>query len=328
MYGFAKRNLRYIAGQLDADDDGWPEGLGNVERPGMGPEKLDNAVYYVRGLYDLADLARSKGDSITYQWAKGLGDELLARFENEWWMENFALHADSLDDTNQKLQQKHWTTVTPMESELTIDGEASPGLASRGHGIRSLAAHEMTCFSGERPYNLGLFHTECAGGPNGAGERIIYSLTTAIQAVGEGNYGRLGAEQQRRYTDANVETMFGEPAAGGTPDEQPGAMPEIMPSPDFDGGGPRDWNIDRCWVCRAMSSKHGAATAPPGRSSTNSSACGPTSGAGSCRSYRSCPQTRRSPDRTSGSAPANSAWLPLHATGSDTGPPSTPRRHP
>ena len=71
-------------------------------------------------------------------------------------------------------------------------------------------------------------------------------LNTAIQAVGEGNYGRLGAEQQRRYTDANVETMFAEPATNGTPDEQPGAMPEIVPSPAFGK------NIDRCWTCRAM----------------------------------------------------------------------------
>ena len=46
--------------------------------------------------------------------------------------------------------------------------------------------------------------------------------------------------------------MFGEPYTGGTPDEQPGALPEILPSPDFDREGPLDGNIDRCWSCRAM----------------------------------------------------------------------------
>ena len=46
--------------------------------------------------------------------------------------------------------------------------------------------------------------------------------------------------------------MFGQPYTGGTPDEQPGALPEILPSPDFDGAGPNDANIDRCWSCRAM----------------------------------------------------------------------------
>jgi hypothetical protein len=40
--------------------------------------------------------------------------------------------------------------------------------------------------------------------------------------------------------------MFSEPATGGTPDEMPGAMPEIVPSPAFGK------NIDRCWTCRSM----------------------------------------------------------------------------
>jgi hypothetical protein len=246
LYDFTVRNLRYAAENLDEDGDGWLEGLGNVERPGMGPEKLDNNVYYVRGLYDLADLARSKGDRATARWAEGKADDLASRFEDEWWMEEQQLHADSLGDADEKIQQKHWITDTPMDAELTIDGRAVPGLAVYANGVRSLALHETPCFSGERPFNRGLFHTGCGGGPTGTGEESIFSLNTAIQAVGEGNYGRLGAEQQRRYTDANVETMFAEPATNGTPDEMPGAMPEIVPSPGFGK------NIDRCWTCRAM----------------------------------------------------------------------------
>src|SRR4029079_16932459 len=92
----------------------------------------------------------------------------------------------------------------------------------------------------------GLFRTGCGGGPTGQGELVIFGLTTSIQSVGEGNYGRLGPGQQQRYTHALAEPMFSEPATGGTPDEQPGAMPEIFPSPDQ---GP---NIDRCWTCRSM----------------------------------------------------------------------------
>jgi hypothetical protein len=70
MYDFTVRNLRYVERSLDADHDDWPEGLGNVERTGMGPEKLDNTVYFIRGLYDLADMARSKHDGATYAWTK------------------------------------------------------------------------------------------------------------------------------------------------------------------------------------------------------------------------------------------------------------------
>src|SRR6185436_12586768 len=65
--------------------------------------------------------------------------------------------------------------------------------------------------------------------------------------------GRLGTDQQQRYTDANAETMFSEPATGGTPDEQPGAMPEIFPSaPNGDPSQGIPPNLDRCWTCRSM----------------------------------------------------------------------------
>ena len=80
-YNFAVRNLRYVANQLDADHDGWPEGLGNVERTGMGPEKLDNTVYFIRGLYDLADMAQIEHDQVTRGWATGLAVSLRNRFD-------------------------------------------------------------------------------------------------------------------------------------------------------------------------------------------------------------------------------------------------------
>jgi DNA-directed RNA polymerase subunit N (RpoN/RPB10) len=135
-----------------------------------------------------------------------------------------------------------------MEAELVRGGRTLPGLASRDHGAAALAVRETPDYSGERPGSRGLFHTGRGGGADGAGDLEVFSLNTAIQAVGEGNYGRLGPDQQRRYTDANAETMFAEPATGGEPDEQPGAMPEIFPSEGFALGG----NIDRCWTCRSM----------------------------------------------------------------------------
>jgi hypothetical protein len=261
LYDFSRRGMRAVVDRLDEDDDGWPEGSGNVERGGMGVEKLDNSVYLIRGLYDLADMARAERDGATYAWASDLARRLHQRFEDAWWLPlpppDGPQYADSIDDPpvggdNNPQQDKHWIGATPMEAELTIGEQAVPGLATFDHGNQALALRETDCYSGQRPYNLGLFHTGCFGGPDGTGERVIFGLNTAIQAVGEGNYGRLGAGQQQRYTDAEAEPMFGQPYTGGTPDEQPGSLPEILPSPDFDRPGPRDANIDRCWSCRAM----------------------------------------------------------------------------
>ena len=227
MYDFSKRNLHYVVERLDEDGDGWPEGSGNVERSGMGVEKLDNSVYLIRGLYDLADMARSKNDGRTYAWARNLARRLHDRFEATWWMAAVPQHADSIDDPpaggpNNQQQDQHWIGVTPMEAELTIGEDAAPGLTTNDHGNQALTLRETDCYSGQRPYNLGLFHTGCTGGSDGLGERTIFGLNTAIQAVGEGNYGRLGPGRQQRYTDAEAEPMFGEPYTGGTPDEQPG----------------------------------------------------------------------------------------------------------
>jgi hypothetical protein len=213
----------------------------------MGPEKLDVAVYYIRGLYDLADMARAKHDGATFAWARNQARRLQQRFDGTWWFQAAQQYADSLNDPgNVQSFQKHWIGQTPMEAELRVNGQTVPGLAPFDHGDAALAGREDPCYSGEHPLNPGLFHTGCGGGPTGAGEEIVFGLTTSIQSIGEGNYGRLGPSQQQRYTHALAETMFAEPATGGTPDEQPGAMPEIFPSPIQ---GP---NIDRCWTCRSM----------------------------------------------------------------------------
>ena len=128
-----------------------------------------------------------------------------------------------------------------MEAELTVDGAAVPGLAPFAHGSTALAERETRCYSGTPPFNRGLFHTGCGGGPTGAGERTIFSLNTAIQAVGLGNYGR----DASRYTGANSRAdvrarrdagrAAGDPAVAGLRRRRP-----------------NDRNIDRCWTCRAM----------------------------------------------------------------------------
>src|SRR5215207_4548056 len=60
-------------------------------------------------------------------------------------------------------------------------------------------------------------------------------------AVAEGNFGRLGEDQQQVYTTGNARIQL-------DPDvwETPGAMPEIAPSPDFIA------NIDRAFTDRSM----------------------------------------------------------------------------
>jgi hypothetical protein len=247
LYGFAVRNMRYVYATLDADRDGWPEGLGNVERNGMGPEKLDNAVYTVRGLTDLADLAASKGDRGTYAWATGKAADLVRRFEQTWYAPAPGQYADSLGEGNEQVFQRHWIGLTPLDARLATGNP----LGTRQHAATVLDGREQPCYSD----TFGLYHTGTgptsapAGNPGAScdsvvssvpSERTIFSLNTAIMAVAEGNYGRLGTGQQQRYTTANARIQL-DPSVW----EQPGSMPEIAPSPDFGA------NIDRLYTERS-----------------------------------------------------------------------------
>jgi hypothetical protein len=254
MYGFAKSNLAYIYRELDADNDGWPEGLGNVERPGMGAEKLDNAVYTIRGLNDLADLAASKHDTVTQRWAGTRAANLERRFETAWWNGSGTdQYADSLADPgNTQVFQRHWIGVTPVEAELVRPGRPGRPIASQTHAAAVVAQREGPCYSGE----FGLFHTgtgattDPAGNPGPtcdnavssvASLRSVFTLNTSIMGVAEAALGRLGIDELQRYTTANARLQV-DPAVT----ELPGGMPEIAPSPDFEA------NIDRKFTERSM----------------------------------------------------------------------------
>ena len=259
LYDFSVRAMRYVVEELDADGDGWPDGLGNVERSGMGEEKLDNTVYTIRGLRDLADMARSKGDTETATWATARAERLEAVFDQAWWFGGDTdQYADSLDDPadpandNTRIFQRHWIGLTPMDAMLVRPGQVTRPLATDEHAHLALSKRQEPCYSGQ----FGLFHT--GSGPTTASEgnpgpscdsavssvrseRVQFGLNTAIAAVAQGNFGRLGPDQQQRYTTANARIQL-------DPDvwEMPGAMPEIAPSPDFVA------NIDQRLTDRSM----------------------------------------------------------------------------
>jgi hypothetical protein len=254
MYDFSLRGMRYVVDELDEDGDGWPEGLGNVERPGMGEEKLDNTVYTIRGLRDLADLARSKGDTANARWASSVAADMQRRFEAAWWYDGDARqYADSLTDPdNEKVFQRHWIGVTPMDAMLVRRGKPARPLANNEHGVTALEQRERPCYTG----TFGLYHTGtgptavAAGNPGPScdsvvstvgSESSVFSLNTAIMAVAEGNFGRLGRAQQQYYTTGNARIQL-DPSVW----EMPGAMPEIAPEGDFTP------NIDRLYTERSM----------------------------------------------------------------------------
>ena len=240
LYPFAVRGMHWVVERMDADGDGWPEGLGNVERTGMGEEKLDVTTATIRGLTTSPTSPTRRATRATRAGRGARRASSRAAFEAAWWMQEraglrrLARRSGQREDLPAALDRRD-----PDGDRAGKDGRVSPGLATSDHGNPALDVRESPCFSTD----FGLFHTGvpgCDNGPAGTGERSIFSLNTAVMAVGEGNYGRLGPNQQQRFTAANRRLQLPDP------DEQPGAIPEIAPSPDYGR------SIDRPFYDRAM----------------------------------------------------------------------------
>jgi hypothetical protein len=227
LYDFSKRNMRYMVNLTKSDDDLWPDGAGNVESSVLGADAVDVAVYTIRGLFDLADMAASKHDVATEQWAMKHAIAMESAFQGAWWMPGIPQYADSLvDPANSQLMQRWWTGVTPMEAELYPGGVQQPGLAPSASALKALALRETSCYSGQ----YGLYvegGPGCDPGTYTGKSQQAYTLNTGVMAVALGNYGLLGPTDQQRYTDDLAQLQLG------AVEEQPGAMPEIGPSPDF-----------------------------------------------------------------------------------------------
>ena len=67
-----------------------------VEATGMGALKLDVAVYTIRALNDLLEMADSKGDSATRAFFAPIASALTNKFRQDWWIPSQGLFADSL----------------------------------------------------------------------------------------------------------------------------------------------------------------------------------------------------------------------------------------
>jgi hypothetical protein len=225
-YEFIKAGLNYLETTLDTYPDGWPEGAGMVEASGMGAKKLDVAVYTIRALNDLTEMAISKGDNSTAKWASGLAAKLSAKFDSDWWDSSLGLYADSLALNHEvatdpgatlgtapvtQLEQYYWTNATPMETAF----------APAAHAALAFPQLENTqlpvpVFTGANGFY------QQAQTPTISGNLQASAVNTGVMAVAEANYGRM--DESLKYLEF---------VASELDTEQPGALPELFDSPDY-----------------------------------------------------------------------------------------------
>jgi hypothetical protein len=225
-YDFIKAGLSYLETTLDTYPDGWPEGAGMVEATGMGAKKLDVAVYTIRALNDLTEMAVSKGDTATARWASGLAAKLSAKFDSDWWDSSLGLYADSLALNHEvptdpgatlgtapvtQLEQYYWTNATPMETAF----------APAAHATIAFPQLENTQLPGPVFTGTNGFYQQ-AETSTMHGSQQASAVNTGVMAVAEANYGRM--DESLKYLEL---------VASELDTEQPGALPELFDSPDY-----------------------------------------------------------------------------------------------
>ncbi len=243
MYPAVKRCIDWLLGAMDQDQDLFPEGYGIMEVYGLNAELIDVAVYTQQALEAAARIAEALGDPpMTKHYGK-LASDLKNRINQRFWIEQSGTYADFYGSRTQAVSaaegaikqiglkgadnltrrdreliahyerlkaefsampdadrgwitNKNWVIATPMET-----GIAPPARALR---LLDKIRHEN---SGE--YGPYLSAVE---------RQAMMTISTGVQAVAEGNYGRTA--EAMWYVDRIVQTFSR---------VSPGSISEMMP---------------------------------------------------------------------------------------------------
>ena len=85
LFPNVKKGINWLLHEKDPDGNGYPNGSGMMEIPGLDSEMIDVAVYTQQALASAAELARSLGELTTASEYKKLADDLKVKINKEWW---------------------------------------------------------------------------------------------------------------------------------------------------------------------------------------------------------------------------------------------------
>jgi glycogen debranching enzyme len=238
-----KQGLHWLLHDMDPDRNMFPGGYGIMEVLGLNAELIDVSVYTQQALEAAARVAGLLGEPDTAARYSRLAEELKARINERFWIEEDASYADffgtraqavsAAEGARKQLGLKGEDKLTARERELMADytrlGRAFAAMpdTSRGWltnknwviatpmetGIapRARALHALDRIRRE---NLGPY------GPYLSAVERLYMMTiaTGVQAVAEARYGR--TDEALWYMDRIAETFNR---------VTPGSISEMMP---------------------------------------------------------------------------------------------------
>jgi glycogen debranching enzyme len=241
MYPAMRRGLRWLLSDVDRNRNLFPEGYGIMEVLGLNTEVIDVAVHTQRALAATAGIAEILGDPGSARRYRQLASQLQERINQHFWIDEEDSYGDfygtrpqalavvegaikqvrlrekltekdqqaieyyerlkdsfaALPDTSRAwITNENWVISTPMEM----------GIAPHDRAIRLLDKIRKQNVGEWGPY---LSATE---------KQAMMTISTGVQAVSEGNYGR--TDQAMWYVDKIVQTFNR---------KLPGSISEMMP---------------------------------------------------------------------------------------------------
>jgi glycogen debranching enzyme len=241
MYPAMRQGLRWLLADMDRNQNLFPEGYGIMEVLGLNTEVIDAAVYTQQALVATAGIAEILGDPGSANRYRRLADQLKERINQRFWIEKEGSYGDFYgtrtqaigvtegaikqvrlrekltENDRQAIEQyerlKDSLSALPDSSRAWITNEnwviSTPmemGIAPRDRAIRLLDKIRKENVGAWGPY---LSATE---------EQAMMTISTGVQAVSEGNYGR--TNEAMWYVGRIVETFNR---------KLPGSISEMMP---------------------------------------------------------------------------------------------------
>jgi hypothetical protein len=243
MYPAMKMGIDWLLTDMDQNHDLFPEGYGIMEVYGLNAELIDVAVYTQQALEATAHIARILDEPAAAERYQRLASQLKVKINERFWVEEEGSYADfygskaqamsaaegaarqiglkgkdkltqrdrdlivsyerlrqrfsNMPDSNRGwITNKNWVITTPMEM----------GIAPRAKAIRLLDKIRREDVGEYGPF---LSAVE---------RQAMMTISTGVQAVSEGNYGR--TDEALWYVDRIVQTFNR---------RSPGTIAEMMP---------------------------------------------------------------------------------------------------
>ena len=243
MYPAMKMSINWLLGDMDQNKNLFPEGYGIMEVYGLNAELIDVAVYTQQALEATARIAGVMNDRSAADRYRGLASELKARINERFWIEEESSYADFYGSRQQAVSAaegaikqiglKEANKLTGREQELigyyeelkakfSAMPDASRGWLTNKNWVIATPM-ETGIASPKRAIRLlDKIRRENSGeyGPflSAVERRSMMTISTGVQAVAEGKYGR--TDEAMWYVDRIVQTFNR---------VSPGSISETMP---------------------------------------------------------------------------------------------------